>query len=139
MQAVQRQPLDRMTINEELIAFRSQFPDCSVMIFADLSTGLVLAASTAVKTTQEKLDALCVEGCDLLMGQQARAVSAGFSTVGQSGIDVAVCADLAGVKCFVRAPLPAHEMFCFVLGGNTAVEALLSDARGLLAHLVAEG
>ncbi|GIT85525.1 hypothetical protein [Roseobacter sp. OBYS 0001] len=128
-----------MTINEELTAFRSQFPGCSVMTFADASTGMVLGASAAVRTTQETLDALCLEGRDALSGQLAQAVSAHFATSAQSLIGVAMHADAGGIKCFVRAPLPAPEMLCFVAGENTAFDDLLNAAKGLLTRLVSEG
>ncbi len=48
-----------MGVADQLNAFRQAIPACRVATFADLSSGLVLFASTDRRLPQERLDALC--------------------------------------------------------------------------------
>jgi hypothetical protein len=128
-----------VTIVEELSAFRAGFPGCRVVAFADLSTGMVLAADAAEKTTQEKLDALCEAGNTCLTGTRARVVSRAFAKGTRCFPLQAWQVDQNTVRCFVRMPDPAVEALCFVADATIALDALCREARPLLQRLVTEG
>lgn len=126
-----------MTIGEELARLRSAHLGCHSVLFADLSTGMVLAASTAQKTAQEKLDFLC---------QQARACFLVSGTEGSADapplpfVPITVWrADANGLYCFVKAPAPAQEALCIAASADVALDCLCADAGKLLALIAAEG
>ena len=125
-----------MTITEELAVFSDRFPDCFVVAFADLSTGMVLASHTTEKTTQEKLDALCVLGSACLSGAGA---TSGLLDKNDGSALVAWHADEKAVYCFVKAPQPAAEALCLTVGPDVDLNRICSEAKFLLSALAREG
>lgn len=123
-------------MSEELAALRDRVPGCSVVAFADLSTGMVLASSTAEKTTQERLDALCAAGRDMLKGDAARHMAEGFC---EAAPRVAIHACAGNLNCFIQAPRPAEEALCCVVSPQTPLSELLDAAALLLQRTVSEG
>ena len=125
-------------ISDELTALRDRFAGCTIVAFADLSTGMVFAADTENKTTQEKLDALCAAGKAALLGQTPLAVTSAFTPNHTEAPQIAIVANENGVQCFVRALAPAHEALCFVLNESISLEYLISEACNFLAQFSSE-
>lgn len=113
-------------------------PGCSVVAFADLSTGLVLASSTSHRTTQERLDALCAAARAALLGPSAHRIAEDFAGNAQNAPRVAVHADAHGITCFVRPSVPAQEALCCVLSPETPLDRVVQDAQAFLLRIVAE-
>jgi hypothetical protein len=129
----------KVTMSEELAAFRDRMPGCSIVAFADLSTGMVLASDTAQKITQEKLDALCADAHAALIGAQRVSLARAFEPHSPQTPDVAVTATRAAKLCFVRAPAASEEALCIVLSPQVAVMPVIEAAKSLLQRTVAEG
>lgn len=64
-----------MAVQDRLNGLRTRFRGCQIVAFADLSTGMVFAASTAEKVAQERLDALCKDAKHQPSGKTAQALS----------------------------------------------------------------
>lgn len=126
-----------MVIKDRLDSFRAGFPGCSVVVFADLSTGMVLAHSTLEKTVQERLDDLC----------QAAMTCFNFPT---SGGDLkaaskqtaharhAVQFDAEQLVCFIQSPHCSSEALCVQCDPGTPVRALIGQGADLLAQIEQE-
>ena len=126
-------------MSEELAALRNRVPGCSVIAFADLSTGMVLASSTCRKTTQEKLEALCAAGREALRGDVARQITEGFGNGAPDGPCVALRAEKSGLTCFIHAPMPAEEALCCVVSSLTPLQDLIDAGTALLIRTASEG
>lgn len=120
------------------MAFRDRFPDCVVVAFADLSTGMVLAASTEEKTTQEKLDALCEEAFGHLVGSASMAVATEFGSGDAPWPRSLIIASERCLSCLLHAHPPAQEALCLILRDHEALEHVLKDAGALLDRIAAD-
>jgi hypothetical protein len=130
--------VEHVKISEELYAFRERIPGCSVVLFADLSTGMVLASNSAEKIPQEKLDALCLDACDALKSVEAAAVAeVAFGCQGAEP-DVAFRTDGRLVKCFVRLPGQVEEALCFIVSGPAVSENSVEEASVAIRRILSE-
>lgn len=130
--------MEHVKISEELSAFRERVPGCSVVLFADLSTGMVLASNSAEKMTQEKLDALCMDACETLSNVQAVAVAEAAFDREMPEPDVAFRADGRLIQCFVRLPGEVEEALCIALAEAAVPEELVDEASGTLRRILSE-
>ena len=128
-----------MTIHEELADFRSGHPGCHAVVFADLSTGMVLAHSTENKTTQEKLDALCDTARKCLNAPFGEALAGAMDADPQGKPQLAWHRDAEGLYCLIRAVHPAAEALCCLVKKDVSIERLSYDARAVLDRIVTEG
>lgn len=106
-----------------------------MVVFADLSTGMVLAADTAERTTQEKLDAMCSAARFSLLGPSAQIAGKFLSS---DMPDYALVPDLSELQLFIRAAHPAQEALCVVAPIDVECDAVLAQARDLLSRVTAE-
>ena len=133
-----RTTVDGVTIGKELADLRAGYPGCHSVIFADLSTGMVLASSTAEKTTQEKLDALCKAARQSLMGAETCALFALVSENNAVNPTVAWHADCHGANCYIKLPAPAGEAICIETDADMPLDRLCEDALNLLSRIAGE-
>lgn len=136
---IYRKTVAKVTISEELAAFREEFPGCVAVAFADLSTGMVLASSTEHKTAQEKMDQLCDTGCTSLLGKDSARVGNLFGAPECRGPSIAWHADSDGLRCFIKAAAPCDEAICLVLSPNVAPAGICDGAARLLHRIAPEG
>lgn len=127
-----------MAVRDRLDDLRSGFPGCSIVAFADLSTGMVFAASTREKTTQEKLDALCAKARSALSGPISARLADQVFQDGDAPSQ-AVIFDTASMVCFLRSDTAANEALCLVCDHPAPVAAMMARGAEVLATLSAEG
>lgn len=130
--------MNGVTIGKELAELRAGYPGCNAVVFADLSTGMVLASDTQEKTTQERLDALCEAAHACLMGRDSVNFCAPFFSQTRSAPCICWQSDASGVRCFVKLPEPAGEALCLVASPDENLEHLSKDAVSLLSRIAAE-
>jgi hypothetical protein len=131
--------VQRVTICKELEDLRTGHPGCQSVILADLSTGMVLASSTAEKTTQEKLDDVCRRARDCLGSQSLSPAPTGLSDRDEEVATLAWHFDGAAVRCYIKAPAPAEEALCLVASPDAPLHDLCHEARQILLRITAEG
>lgn len=125
-----------VTTNTELANFREKFPECSVVVLADLSTGMVLASETQDKLAHETLDKLCQNAMLALAGPTANDIADVF---GQDKIPSKFISLTANQKeCFVRAAPPAQEALCLVLSSGKDMVPMMEHAAEVLNNLVGD-
>lgn len=120
-----------MAVRDGLDHLRTRFPGCSVVAFADLSTGMVFVASTRDKIAQERLDALCISAGDHLCGAVASSLAGGVFAA-QDGPMQALSFDNCSVMGFVRSPIAPQEALCFICDPATPMAGLMGQGADLL-------
>jgi hypothetical protein len=120
-----------MGIAEQLNAMRRDHPSCRVATFADLSSGLVLFASTSRRLPQERLDALCARARAILNGSPARTAEALLD--GPPG--EAIVAEGDGLLVFVRSPTEPDEALICDCDPDVDLRAFTERATRELASL----
>ena len=125
-----------MSIQLAFNDFRTRFPFCETVAFADLSTGMVLAADTRAKMAQEKLDILCEEAFQALAGRTSAAIAREFGESVEVSVSKCVVVTNSTVRVFVRAPEPAQEALCIVLDSKCDVVEVLQAGCELLDQIM---
>ncbi|MEM9576640.1 MAG: hypothetical protein AAF999_06470 [Pseudomonadota bacterium] len=127
-----------MTIVKELAALRAGYPGCLAIVFADLTTSMVLASNTAEKTTQEKLDALCEAAQECLLGAEAAGLSGLLEDAGAATPTMVWRAVPDGMRCYLKLPAPAGEALCIALRHDVPIDRLSADAAALLSRIAGD-
>lgn len=120
-----------MKIGDRLEDFRTRFSECTIVAFADVSTRMVLAASTQSKTTQEALDRLCQRAVDRLNSEDASSIALALS---EASPQITYALELANpaVECYVRSPLSEEEVVCLHLTHIQDIRAMAAAAQDML-------
>ncbi|MGC3937439.1 hypothetical protein ACOTTU_06495 [Roseobacter sp. EG26] len=130
--------MNSLSVKDRLDSFRDRFAGCSVVVFADVSTGMVLSASSRERTTQEKLDDLCRRAASRLAAGAHAGVSNRF--FGANGLTPSLIEfDAAQRFCIVRSNHADEEALCFLHDGPEPVSEMLAVASELLSDIGAEG
>lgn len=118
-----------MDIVEHLEAISSTFKNVQIVMFADLSTQIVLADATKQDTGQEHLDALCV--------QAAAAFDSPFTALGDILVEqpdeVIVMRD-DGVLVALRPTHNSATAICLFCNYGADIDSILSTARKALSE-----
>lgn len=118
------------TIAGRLDGLRQEIPGCRLVALADLSSGLVLVASSAERQSQETLEALTLSASEALNGAAAQGA---LQLIGP--VDEAAVLSSRSVRAFVRSPDDPAEVLCCVGGPEVDVGALILASRRVLAAL----
>jgi len=103
-----------MSITTRLDALRSEFPDCSVVAFADLSTRTALCASQQDALPQEQIDALCQVGAELLNDDMAAQVATMFGEGGDRNVHQAIVMTPVDLRLFLRSKVDPVDALCCI-------------------------
>lgn len=120
---------------DQLNAFRRGFPDCRVAVFADMSSGLVLSASTDRNLPQENLDALCERARSALTGGLLTSVEVAIG----GPIAASVTSEDDKLYVFVRSETEPDEVFACECAPDVDLFLFLSGASGALAAIGSSG
>ena len=121
-----------MSIAERLNAFRFEVPGCESVAFADLSSGLVLCASSEGKKPQEWFDQMCAAAQEMLDGALARETSALASRSATPGAQQAIHIADGELRLFLRSETAPNEALCCVCITEVSVDLLIQRAVALL-------
>lgn len=129
-----------MNVMEALDALRDHVPGCSVAAFTDLSSRLVLCASSAVRTGQEDLDALSQAAALLLDGALAEGAGPVWSEAAPgAAAGTAMLLSDAGIRVAMRSSgKPTEALVCLCAPG-TDLDRLVGHGRRALDDIQAEG
>lgn len=126
---------ERMNVAERLNEFRDEVPGCEAIAFADISTGLVLCASSGRKMPQEWFDRMCQTAAKLLDGAFARQASGLKSDGGADGAREAIQLIEGEFRLFLRSEAVPNEALCCVCATDVSVDLLVGRARALLREI----
>ena len=124
-----------VTIGEELDQFRRSFPECVIVSLADLSTGMVLAASTRSEQPQEVLDALCGEAVRAIARGDTALVARLFGASDSATPTTRILISSDDLRCFVAAEPPHQEALCMVFDSEVALISATIAATEFLSSL----
>lgn len=124
-------------IVEQFDAFRTDFPDCLTVSLLDISSQTVLCVSSEHKLPQERLDALCATGAQLLDGDIAGLFSKALDKSDDRNVQESVFASESDVCLFMRSPQDPMEAVVFVCATSVAISDLMENAGKLLNKIAA--
>jgi hypothetical protein len=114
---------------------RDEVPGCEALAFADLSTGLVLCASSGRKKPQEWFDQMCQAAIELLDGEFARRASGLIAGDGATGARQAIQIVDRELRLFLRSEAVPNEALCCICATDVSVDHLAERARALLREI----
>ena len=125
-----------MSVSDALDTLRSEIPGCSLVAFADLSSKIVLTASSATNPAREELDALSAAAHLVLDG----AVADGAAPVWGQETAAATAMLLSGseARVFMRSPGANPEALICVCAPDCNLEMVVDCARETLKRIIAE-
>ena len=127
-----------MSVTDALDAMRAEVPGCSMVLYADLKSGLVLSASSLGNPGQEALDAqsgaaqLALDG---LLAEGARAV---WADSGEVAPEMTWLLTGNEARIFLRAPGEAPEALICLCAPDADLGAAVDCGRRTLADILAE-
>lgn len=124
-----------MSVADRLNGLRDEVPGCEALAFADISTGLVLCASSEQKKPQEWFDQICQAAMELLDGEFARQASGLISADGTTGARQAIQMVDGELRLFLRSESAPNEALCCVCATDVSVDDLAERARVLLREI----
>ena len=119
-----------MNIAEYLDQMRRDIPDCSLVSFGDLRTGLSLRASAADPLRQDQLEEILQHAAFTFSVSDALAATGETETAGRQS---AIVARPQGVLIFVRSPDEPSDVIC-CLCRDAAAEARIVNGANKLFH-----
>lgn len=123
-----------MDVAKVLDDMREEVTGCGLVAFADLSSQMVLRASSAKKRGQEEIDALTDAALQVLGGPLAEGAA---SLIGR-GPATAVVMSNDAINVFLRTPKAANEALIAVCAPDTDVRKIVDCGRKTLDRIVAE-
>lgn len=121
-----------MTISATLDMIRARHSGCKTLAYADLSTRMILCASSADAPRQEYLDALCMTGVDMLDGDVSAQMAPAITCEAAPDIQHAVILQPHEIVVFVRSRLHREDAVFAICDPVADASELLTD----LAHQV---
>lgn len=124
-----------MDVGSRLADLREAFPECRMVLFADISAGLALATSAERRPTQEHLDALCATA--------RAAFDGGDGVPGKTGVDGPildiVAADAQRMLVITRSEAQPDDALICECGHSVDVAGLMRRARAELTGIADAG
>lgn len=123
-----------MDVAKVLDEMRSKVDGCDLVAFADLSSQMVLRASSATKRGQEEIDALT----DAALLALAGPIAEGAMALTGGAPATAVTMTKGDVHVFMRTPSGQNEALIAVCAPDADVSKVVDCGRETLERLVAE-
>ena len=126
-----------MSVTDALDAMRAEVPGCSMVLYADLKSGLVLSASSLGNPGQEALDAqsgaaqLALDG---LLAEGARAV---WAETGEAAPEMTWLLTGSDARLFLRSPGAAPEALVCLCAPDADFDKVADCGRRTLADILA--
>ena len=115
---------------------RGSVPGCTLVAFADLSSGMVLCTSAAAKRPQEELDALSTQATEMLSGAAAQSATA---LLEEERATLAVALTPRDMHVVCRAEGSGDEVLICLCAHGTDLSQVVDSARSALAGIAGQG
>ncbi len=127
-----------MNIIDQLTHLRTSTPGCALVALSDLSSGVVLCASSAIKQPQERLDSLCAIAADFLGGSAAQFASETLGLDQSTPIDRAIALNATNSRIFIRSRQEKNDALCCICSVNMDIDAFMNRAHATLKEIAAK-
>ena len=124
-----------MDVAKRMQSLRDQFPECTLMAFADLEAGMVLSVSADTSRMQEEISSLCSTAKAVLDRQANGPMEALISNGSNAGVFEAVLTEPEKVGVFLRSTIKQSDAFCCVCSGQISLARFLPAVRAALDNL----
>jgi hypothetical protein len=125
-----------MDVTEILDKLRVDLSGCDLVAYADLSSGMVLCTSSAVKRPQEDIDALSIVASAVMKGPL---VEGAASLLADGTPELAIAASASDLRVYLRAAPTSEEILMCVCAPDADVANAVSLGRDALAQIAAAG
>ena len=123
-----------MTVMDDLNQLRADCPGCQTVVYADLSTLMVLCASSEERLPQERYDQLCRDGAEIFDCGALTAASDVLTQQLAVGTEAVRYAG-KGLQAFLRGAANPAEVMCLDCKPGVDPDAVLRAARSVLEKL----
>lgn len=127
-----------MSVSDALDDLRSEISGCSLVAFADLSSKIVLTASSATNPAREELDALSMAAHLTLDGAIADAAAPVWADQTDARAEVAMLLSTSEARVFMRSRGENTEALICVCSPDCDLEGVVDCARSTLKRIVSE-
>jgi hypothetical protein len=122
---------------DQLNDLRETTPGCVVVAFADLSSSIMLCASSAIKQPQERLDSISSNAVGLLTGKTSQTVSSVLGTTTEPHVYEAIALNNENIQIFLRSREEVNDALCCICSIDVDSEAFMGRAREVLKNISA--
>lgn len=126
-----------MSVSDALDALRLEIPGCSLVAFADLSSKIVLTASSETNPARETLDALSAAAHLVLDGPIADGAAPVWGDP-DSAAAMGMLLSSSEARVFMRSPGENPEALICVCAPDCDLELVVDCARTTLKRIVSE-
>jgi len=121
-----------MDVAKRMQSLRDQFPECTLMAFADLEAGMVLSVSADTSRMQEEISSLCSTAKTVLSHQANGPIEALISNGSDAGVFEAVLIEPEEVGVFLKSTIKQSDVFCCVCTSRISLQRFLPAVRAAL-------
>ena len=125
-----------MSVTEQLNKFAASIQDSCIVVLADLSTGLALAAASDQEQAQERVDALAQRAKVDWKSREAQAAQECFAECGLNTPECVVSSDAQTLTVSVSAPDLGDEGLCISVEDVDVALDLVGEAERVLTSLL---
>lgn len=123
-----------MDVSATLESMRQEIGGCDLAALVDISTGMVLSSTQAVRLPQEELDALCARAAEALTGSVAKSAHV---VTGQDPAMEAVLASSEGSTVCLRGNVERFEALVVRCAPEASIGDVIDSGRRALDEIVA--
>jgi len=124
-----------MNVASKLKDLRETLPECTLAALGDLSSRIMLCASTAEKMPQDRLDALCITASTFLQGPTARQTAVLLGDGEESVLNEAIVLTPVATHYFLRSESDVSDVLCCVCSQKADPLTLATAARVTLSEI----
>ena len=128
-----------MSVTDALDAMRTEVSGCSMVLYADLKSGLVLSTSATGQPGQETLDAQSGAAQIALNGLLADGARSVWAEVADVPPEVACLLTGNEARVFLRSPGEAPEALICICAPDVDLDTVVDCGRRTLAGILATG
>ena len=126
-----------MSVTDALDAMRTEVSGCSMVLYADLKSGLVLSTSAIGQPGQEELDAQSGAAQIALDGLLAEGARPVWAETGDAAVEIACFLTGNDARVFLRSPGDAPEALICLCAPDADLDVVVDCGRRTLADILA--
>jgi hypothetical protein len=124
-----------MNILDRLTELRTSTKGCVLVALADLSSGIILCSSSAIKQPQERLDSISSNAVRLLNSDTARVASTILGLESQNNIDEVIALNPSHTQMFIRSRNELSDVLCCICSTEVDAQSFIDSARTVLEQI----
>ena len=121
-----------MEVEERMRSLRTQFPECTLMAFADLSAWMILSVIADTSRMQEEISGLCSTANDVLSCTASGSLCSLITNGTDTNAFEAILIEHEEVGVFLRSTVKQNDAFCCVCSAQISLSHFLPAVRAAI-------